>query len=149
MRSIVGRSMVYSETLQEHVEHVSQVLECLSKRNLHLKPEKCEFHREEVDFLGFVFGRHGIRMDPEKLRAVKEWKPPINVKEVQAFMGFINYNKKFTYQGLLSHRDTANQPYKKEYTMVMGTKPRESIPRTQARMLEGTSTEDVRSTVAN
>jgi len=81
--------LVYSNTLKE------QVLECLSKRNLRLKPEKCEFHREEVDFLGFVVGRRGIRMDPENLRAVREWKPPTNVKEVQAFLGLINYNRKF------------------------------------------------------
>ncbi len=81
--------LVYSTTLKE------QVLECLSKRNLRLKPEKCEFLREEVDFLGFVVGRRGIRMDPENLRAVGEWKPPTKVKEVQAFLGLMNYNRKF------------------------------------------------------
>ena len=64
--------MIYSTTMEKHVQHVSQVLECLDQRDLRLKPEKCEFHREEVDFLGFVVGRHGIRMDPEKVKAVKE-----------------------------------------------------------------------------
>ncbi len=57
--------------------------------------EKCEFHQEEVDFLGFVVGRQGIRMDLKKLRAVREWKPPTNVKEVQSFLGLMNYNRKF------------------------------------------------------
>ena len=87
--------MIYSKILEEHVSHVSKVLECLDMRNLHLKPEKCEFHREEVDFLGFVVGRHEVRMNPKKLRAVKEWKPSINVKKVQSFLGFMNYNRKF------------------------------------------------------
>ncbi len=87
--------MIYSKTLEEHISHVSKVLECLNTRNLHLKPKKCEFHREEVDFLGFVVGRHGVRMDLEKLRAVKEWKPLVNIKEVQSFLGFMNYNRKF------------------------------------------------------
>jgi len=64
--------MIYSKTLKEHVSHVFKVLECLNMRNLHLKLEKCEFHREEVDFLEFVVGRHGVRMNPKKLRAVKE-----------------------------------------------------------------------------
>jgi len=64
--------MIYSKTLKEHVNHVSKVLECLNARNLRLKPKKCEFHREEVDFLGFVVERHGVRMDLEKLRAIKE-----------------------------------------------------------------------------
>jgi hypothetical protein len=64
--------MIYSTTLKKHVQHVSQVLKCLNKKDLRLKPEKCEFHREEVDFLGFVVRRHGIRMDSEKIKAVKE-----------------------------------------------------------------------------
>jgi hypothetical protein len=64
--------MIYLITLKKHVQHVSQVLECLNKRDLRLKSEKCEFHREEVDFLEFVVRRHEIRMDPEKIKAVKE-----------------------------------------------------------------------------
>jgi len=64
--------MIYSKILKEHVSHVSKVLERLDMRNLHLKPKKCEFHREKVDFLGFVVERHGVRMNPKKLRAIKE-----------------------------------------------------------------------------
>jgi len=87
--------MIYSTTLEEHVQHVSQALECLNRRDLRLKPKKCEFHREEVDFLGFVIGRHGIQMDSKKIRAVKEWPTPIDVKDIQAFIGFVQYNRKF------------------------------------------------------
>jgi len=64
--------MIYSKILKEHVSYVSKILECLNERNLHLKPKKCEFHQEEVDFLGFVVGQHGVRMDFKKLRAIKE-----------------------------------------------------------------------------
>jgi len=64
--------MIYSITLKEHVQHVFQILECLNQRNLRLKSEKCEFHREKVDFLEFVVERHEIRMNPEKIKAVKE-----------------------------------------------------------------------------
>ncbi len=64
--------MIYSKILKEHVSHVSKVLKCLDKRNLHLKSKKCEFHREEVDFLEFVVRRHEVRMNPKKLRAIKE-----------------------------------------------------------------------------
>ncbi len=64
--------MIYSKTLKEHVSYVSKILECLNARNLHLKLEKCEFHRKEVDFLEFVVGRHEVRMNPKKLRAIKE-----------------------------------------------------------------------------
>ncbi len=64
--------MIYSKILKEHVSYVFKVLECLNKRNLHLKSKKCEFHRKEVDFLKFVVERHEVRMNLEKLRAIKE-----------------------------------------------------------------------------
>jgi hypothetical protein len=64
--------MIYSKILKEHVSHVFKVLECLDKRNLHLKSKKCEFHRKEVNFLEFVVKRHEVRMNLKKLRAIKE-----------------------------------------------------------------------------
>ncbi len=64
--------MIYSKILKEHVSHVFKILECLNRRNLHLKLEKCEFYQEEINFLEFVVRRHEVRMNPEKLRAVKE-----------------------------------------------------------------------------
>jgi hypothetical protein len=64
--------MIYLITLKKHVQHVFQILECLNKRDLRLKPEKCEFHREKVNFLEFVVERHEIRINLEKIKAVKE-----------------------------------------------------------------------------
>ncbi len=64
--------MIYSTTLKKHVQHVSQILKCLNERNLRLKSKKCEFHREKVNFLEFVVERHEIRMNSEKIKAVKE-----------------------------------------------------------------------------
>jgi hypothetical protein len=64
--------MIYSITLKKHVQHVSQILECLNKRNLRLKSKKCEFHQEKVNFLEFVVERHEIRMNSEKIKAIKE-----------------------------------------------------------------------------
>ncbi len=64
--------MIYSKTLKEHVSHIFKVLECLDMRNLYLKSKKCEFHQEKVNFLGFVVERHEVRMNPKKLRAIKE-----------------------------------------------------------------------------
>ena len=59
--------LVYSRTLEEYQLHISKVLECLGVRDLRLKPEKYKFYKEEVDFLGFIIGRNGIRIDPAKL----------------------------------------------------------------------------------
>jgi len=64
--------MIYSKILKKHVSYVSKVLECLDRRNLHLKSKKCEFHQEEVDFLRFVVKRYEVRMNLEKLQTIKE-----------------------------------------------------------------------------
>jgi len=64
--------MIYLKILKEYVSHVFKVLECLDRRNLYLKSKKCEFHREEVNFLEFVVRRHEVRMNLKKLQAIKE-----------------------------------------------------------------------------
>ncbi len=74
--------MIYLNILKKHISHISKILKCLNRRNLHLKPKKCEFHWEKVDFLEFVVERHEVRMNLEKLRAIKEWKSFINIKKI-------------------------------------------------------------------
>ena len=56
-----------------------------------LKPEKCEFHKDQVEFLGYIIRTHGIKMDQAKVMAVLEWPTPTTVKEVQAFLSFANF----------------------------------------------------------
>jgi transposase InsO family protein len=87
--------LVYSKTLEEHVTHVREVLACLGAANLRLKPEKCEWHKEEVEFLGYIVGRHGVKMSPTKIQVVKDWKTPKTVKQIQEFLGFVNFNRRF------------------------------------------------------
>ncbi len=64
--------IIYSKILKEHVSYVFKVLECLNRKNLYLKLEKCEFHRKEVDFLRFVVRRYKVRINLKKLRVIKE-----------------------------------------------------------------------------
>jgi len=59
--------LIYSDNLKEHRKHVQNVLEWLREAGLFLKPSKCEFHKQEVEFLGFVIGINGVRMDPAKV----------------------------------------------------------------------------------
>jgi transposase InsO family protein len=87
--------LVYSKTLEEHIRHVTEVLECLRKADLRLKPEKCEWHKEEVEFLGFVVGRNGVKMSDKKIQVVKDWPKPTTVKGIQEFLGFVNFNRRF------------------------------------------------------
>ena len=80
---------------QQHVNDVNAVFERLDKSGCRTAPEKCKFFTKEVDFLGFIVGVHGIKMDPEKIQAIKDWPTPNSVKDVQAFLGLANYNRKF------------------------------------------------------
>jgi len=66
--------LVYLKTLNEHVKHVSEILEALARVSLQLKPEKCEFHITKVDFLGFVVTSEGIRVSELKIQAVLSWE---------------------------------------------------------------------------
>ena len=87
--------VVYSETLREHKLHVSKVLKALTKADLQVKPEKTEFHKQEIEFLGFIIGKDGIKMDPKKVEAVITWPTPKSVKDIQSFLGFANFYRRF------------------------------------------------------
>ncbi len=71
------------------------MLEKLRIAGLLLKPEKCEFYKEELIFLGFIVGRRSIQIDLKKVEAVTNWPVPITVKEVQVFLGFANFYRRF------------------------------------------------------
>jgi len=64
--------IIYLNILKKHINYVFKVLECLNKKNLHLKLKKCEFYQEEIDFLEFVVERHKVRINLEKLQIIKE-----------------------------------------------------------------------------
>ena len=67
----------------------------LKENHLAAKASKCEFHRPEVEFLGHVISGSGVKTDPKKISALKDWPTPSTVKEVQSFVGFCNYYRRF------------------------------------------------------
>jgi len=87
--------LVFSQTLEEHRCHVQAILTRVRDTGLTLKVSKCEFHTTESKYLGYVISPKGLRMDEEKIRTIKEWKEPINVKGIQSFLGFANFYRCF------------------------------------------------------
>lgn len=87
--------IIYSDTLEEHTEHIHKVLKALKKRDLQIASEKCEWYTQETEFLGFIITPGHIGMDDKKLDAIRDWPEPKNVKEVQSFLGFANFYRKF------------------------------------------------------
>ncbi len=87
--------LIYSETYEEHVRHVRTVLKRLLQHQLYAKAEKCEFHQETISFLGYVISSGGVAMDEQKVQAVVNWPQPTTLKELQRFLGFANFYRRF------------------------------------------------------
>ncbi|KAI2661187.1 Transposon Tf2-9 polyprotein [Labeo rohita] len=87
--------LVYSKTLEEHTQHVRAVLRRLLAHQLYCKLEKCAFHQHSTTFLGFVISSQGVAMDPQKLEAVRSWPLPMSLKQLQRFLGFANFYRRF------------------------------------------------------
>ena len=87
--------LVYSRDETEHAEHLRLVLQILRDKQLYAKFSKCEFWLREVSFLGHVVSASGIRVDPNKISAILDWKPPRNITEVRSFLGLAGYYRRF------------------------------------------------------
>lgn len=87
--------LVFSETKDQHLEHLEEALKRLQEHEFFANEEKCEFLLEEVEFLGYLIGRGEIKPAPSKVKCIKQWTPPKNVKEVRAFIGLCSYYRKF------------------------------------------------------
>ena len=87
--------LIYSETEAEHERLVTEVLRRLKEHNLFCAIDKSVFHVHEVEFLGYMVGAEGISMADDKVQCIKEWEPPQSVKDVQSFIGFANFYRRF------------------------------------------------------
>ena len=87
--------LIWSDNLRSHRKIVHEVLKRLEEHDLYLRPEKCEFEKEEIEYLGLIIRHNEVAMDPIKVRAVTEWPTPKNLKEVRAFVGFANFYRRF------------------------------------------------------
>ena len=87
--------IVGTETEKGHDELVVEVIRRLEENDLYVKPEKCKWKVKEVGFLGVVIGPEEIKMEEEKVKGVLEWPTPRLVKDVQKFLGLVNYYHRF------------------------------------------------------
>ena len=86
--------LVYLGSSEEHSEHLRIVLHTLRERQLYAKLSMCQFWLDMVTFLGHVISVEGVSVDPQKIEAVVNWKPPKNVSEVRSFLGLAGYYRK-------------------------------------------------------
>ena len=87
--------LVFSPTLGDHLDHLSQVLAQIRKAGLKLKPSKCHFIAKEVEYLGHILTPEGLKPNPATVSAVKEFPQPTNLKEVRQFLGLSSFYRRF------------------------------------------------------
>jgi len=87
--------LIFTQTEEEHEQAVWRVLEVLAEHKLFLRPEKCEFHRKQIEYLRLVISENKVEMDPVKVARVHNWPTPENRTDVQAFIGFVNFYCRF------------------------------------------------------
>ena len=87
--------LIYSATRTAHVSLVRRVLGRLLEHDLYIKGEKCLFFQQSMSFLGYCISTSGVEMESDRISAVRNWLTPTTVKEVQRFLGFANYYRRF------------------------------------------------------
>jgi hypothetical protein len=87
--------LIYCKTWTDHISHVDRVLHLLSQHQIFLKQYKCAFGASEVEYLGHLVGKAGVRVDPKKIEAMYNWPHPKTLKRLHGFLGLTSYYRKF------------------------------------------------------
>jgi hypothetical protein len=87
--------LIFTNSLEEHRRITCLVLDCMHEHKLYLRPEKCEFEKVRIEYLSIIIYHNKVEIDPVKIAGVADWPMPSNKKEVQSFVGFINFYRHF------------------------------------------------------
>src|SRR6266436_2753337 len=83
--------LIYSDSVEQHWDHIQEVLRRLQEAGLYANPKKCSFHMDTIKYLGFILTLTGLHMDPTKVAVIQSWLEPWNVCNVQSFLRFVNF----------------------------------------------------------
>jgi hypothetical protein len=86
---------IYSKYWEDHVRHVDKVLQLLKEKQLYAKPSKCFFGVKEVEYLGHIVSHEGVKVDPNKIKAMMDSLIPKTLKNLRLFLGLTGYYRKF------------------------------------------------------
>ncbi|XP_028552383.1 uncharacterized protein LOC114580110 [Dendrobium catenatum] len=87
--------LIYSRSLQEHLEHLRKVLNTLQHHQLYVNQKKCSFAQRSVEYLGHIISAEGVAADPSKVEAMTSWPTPKNLRALRGFLGLTGYYRKF------------------------------------------------------
>jgi Reverse transcriptase (RNA-dependent DNA polymerase) len=90
--------LIYSDNITQHKAHIKEVLRQLRKNGLYAAAPKCEFHKDTMEYLGFILSPDRLRMVMDKVNTITEWPEPQKVKNIQSFLGFCNFYRRFIHR---------------------------------------------------
>jgi hypothetical protein len=87
--------LIFSNSKEEHTEHVREVLDRLRKAKLYVKLSKCEWNTDRTEYLGYVVTPEGVSINPERVKTIQDWPLLTSVRDIRVFVGFMNYYRRF------------------------------------------------------
>lgn len=87
--------LIYSQSLEQHLEHLATVFTVMRRHTLYAKQSKCSFGISQVEYLGHVISAEGVKTDSSKIKAIEEWPIPATAKQLRSFLGLSGYYRKF------------------------------------------------------
>jgi hypothetical protein len=87
--------LIYSHTLEDHLQHLRYVFELLPQGQWKLKMSKCSFALTKIAYLGHIISVAGVETDPAKLASIAQWPTPTSIKELRSFLGLAGYYRRF------------------------------------------------------
>lgn len=113
--------LIFSQSFDEHLERLVFVFDRLRAHNLKIKPSKCHFFHKEVNYLGHVVSEDGVKVNPDKIAVIKDWKTPQTEKDLRSFLGLAGYYRKFI-KGFSQIAAPLHSVLTKQEKKVTGTK---------------------------
>jgi hypothetical protein len=87
--------LIYNKSWEEHVHHVDKILQLLEEQKIYAKSSNCAFGVQEVEYVGHIVSHEGVKVDPNKIKAMREWPIPKTLKKLRGFLGLTDYYHKF------------------------------------------------------
>ena len=87
--------LIYSKSLQDHIEHLQAVFQLLETNKLFVKRSNCSFAQKALEYLGHIISAAGVATDPAKTLAMQTWPIPSNLTQLRGFLGLVGYYRKF------------------------------------------------------
>lgn len=126
---------ITSTSFAEHMYHLEQIFNKLAQHNITINRKKSQFLKNQIMFLGHIISEKGILMDPDKIQTIQNFQPPKTRKQVQAFLGFINFYRKFI-RDLSQDTGYLSKLTKKDAKWIWGDTQQQTFERIKQKFIE-------------